>query len=311
MRKGSFILSSILTVLLLVSCSNASQISSEITPDAYTPTPTIIILEKPTPSPEPSPEAAMSTPDGTPTVPSQETEPTSPPTPEVSPTPAATPNVPSYDEGLNGKYICLTFDDGPATNNTPKVLKALKEYGVKATFFVCGPDSPTQRQLIRDIYADGHTIGLHCYSHALKKLYQSEESFLDDFYTIENMVIEETGYQPTVYRFPGGTNTSYISKELSDKLIVFLEERGYEYYDWNVGGDDEDCPPAEEIAQTVITKCRKRANAETPSIVLLHDSAGRYNTGDAVPMILETLTAEGFHFISLSHDVVPVHFVKK
>lgn len=224
---------------------------------------------------------------------------------------SSTSSEPVYDKTLTGKNVCLTFDDGPASNNTPKVLAALKKYNVKATFFICGPDTPEMRKMIKQAFDDGHTIGIHCYSHKLKSLYKSEESFFADFNKLESIITEVTGSKPNVYRFPGGTNNGYIKKAMSDTLIKKLKERGYEYYDWNASGMDDNRPPAQQIANNVIRQCKVREKAKTPTIVLLHDSFGRYTTGDAVPIILEELTAKGYTFIPLSHAVKPVHLVKK
>lgn len=224
--------------------------------------------------------------------------------------PPAVKTQPQYDASLNGKYVCLTFDDGPSDLNTPKVLKALKKYDAKATFFICGPDTPERRKLVKQTYDDGHAIGIHCYSHYLKTLYKSEQSFFADFDKMEKMILDITGCQPTLFRFPGGTNNGYIKNEVSDKIIAKLKERGYEYYDWNVSSLDDNAPPARQIYNRVISQCKSRAKKSTPSIALIHDSSSRYTSGDAVPVILAELTKKGFKFISISDKVTPVHFVK-
>lgn len=215
------------------------------------------------------------------------------------------------ETAVTGRTICLTFDDGPAWNNTPKVLKALKDAGVKATFFVCGPDTEDRRRLIKEAYDDGHVIGLHGMSHALRKLYASEASFFADFDALERMVTETTGETPTLYRFPGGSNNSFLSPELVDTIVQKLIERGYEYDDWNVLGQDESRPDPEVIAQHVVDACRARRGAKTASIVLLHDSEGRYTTGDAVPQILKTLQEEGYSFSPITPAIAPIHFARK
>jgi len=225
----------------------------------------------------------------------------------ASPEPSAVPDK----NASAGRTICLTFDDGPAWNNTPKVLEALKQAGVKATFFVCGPDVEDRRQLIKQAYDEGHAIGLHCMSHALRTLYATEASFFADFNALERMVMETTGDKPTLYRFPGGSNNSFLSSELADQILLKLEARGYEYVDWNVMGQDESRPEPEAIAQNVIDGCRARRGAKTVSIVLLHDSEGRYTTGDAVPIILETLLEDGYAFAPITDAITPVHFVRK
>jgi peptidoglycan/xylan/chitin deacetylase (PgdA/CDA1 family) len=215
-----------------------------------------------------------------------------------------------YDDALTGKNLYLTIDDGPSGNNTPKVLATLKKYNVKATFFVCGPDTPAVRNLIRQEFDDGHAIGVHCYSHFLKSLYQSEESFFADFDKIEKLIFEVTGVKPTLYRFPGGTNTAYIKKELSDNIIVKLKERGYEYYDWNVSSGDSQPYPPEELTSRIVSNCEKRKQAASASIILMHDSVSRVSSADALETFLPELLKRGYYFSTLSHVVKPVHFIK-
>lgn len=298
MRRLCVFITVIIFVLVLAGCTSQTVSDSIINESAVSSTQTA-----------PSPVASATTPEATP---EGEDRPKIILDPPVEMQPTITPRPePVYDETLTGKYVCLTFDDGPAGNNTPKILKALKQYGAMATFFVCGPESPQQRKLIRQINEGGHTIGIHCLSHDLKKLYESKLSFFADFDAIESIIVEETGIKPSFYRFPGGTNNSIIAKELSDDLILALKDRGYEYYDWNAVGNDEKRPPAEEIAATAISMCRRRSKATSPTILLLHDSYGRYTTGDAVPIILETLTKEGFQFIAISDKVKPHHLIKK
>lgn len=216
-----------------------------------------------------------------------------------------------YDEGVTGKNVFLTFDDGPSSINTPRVLATLKKYNVKATFFVCGPDSPTLRKLIKQEFDEGHTIGIHCYSHNLTALYKSEESFFADFNKIEAIVYETTGVKPTIYRFPGGTNNDYVKKALSDSLIIKLKERGYEYYDWSISSFDSNTPPADQISNNIISQCDKMVNAKRPSIVLAHDSASRTTTADALEVVLKNLIDKDYYFDSLKKTVKPVHFIKK
>lgn len=216
-----------------------------------------------------------------------------------------------YDEGVTGKNVFLTFDDGPSLINTPRVLATLKKYNVKATFFVCGPDSPTLRKLIKQEFDEGHTIAIHCYSHNLTALYKSEASFFADFNKIEAIVYETTGVKPTIYRFPGGTNNGYVKKALSDSLIIKLKERGYEYYDWSISSFDSNTPPADQIFNNIVSQCDKMVNAKRPSIVLAHDSASRTTTADALDAVLKNLIDNDYYFDSLKKTVKPVHFIKK
>lgn len=259
-------------------------------------TPSSTVVSKPVATPTPKPTV----------------KPTATPVPTLIPgdyIPKINPET-GYDESLTGRNLFLTYDDGPSSNNTPIVLATLKKYHVKATFFVCGPDTPERRALIKQEFEQGHAIGIHCYSHYLNKLYASESSFFADFNKIEAMVKAVTGIQPVLYRFPGGTNNGFISKSLSDLIIRKLKDKGYEYYDWNVSSQDSANPSVQQIANNVITQCRNRVKAKTPSLILIHDSGSRTNSATATDLFLKELTRAGYYFASLDKTVPPVHFRK-
>ena len=78
------------------------------------------------------------------------------------------------------KRVYLTFDDGPS-DNTEEILDILKKYDVKATFFVVGNTSEHGQELLKRIVEDGHSIGIHSYSHKYSSIYDSEEAFFEDF----------------------------------------------------------------------------------------------------------------------------------
>lgn len=79
------------------------------------------------------------------------------------------------------KTAYLTFDDGPDETVTPQVLDILKKYGIKGTFFTIHNGSKKADQLYKRIVDEGHTIAAHSYTHDYEKIYQSVDSFLEDF----------------------------------------------------------------------------------------------------------------------------------
>ncbi|MBS2904492.1 polysaccharide deacetylase family protein, partial [Klebsiella pneumoniae] len=87
------------------------------------------------------------------------------------------------------KIVFLTFDDGTSTTVTPKVLKILDQYNIKATFFLMGKNidngGDAAKELVKEEYNSGHAIGNHSYSHDYNILYPGRtlnlESFKEDF----------------------------------------------------------------------------------------------------------------------------------
>lgn len=103
----------------------------------------------------------------------------------------------------------LTFDDGPS-QNTDRILKILKKYNAKATFFVTGCHQEYNQYII-EAYKQGHTIGLHSYLHEYQDIYSSKDAYFKDLKKIKQMVKQLIGIQVHYIRFPGGSSNR-ISK---------------------------------------------------------------------------------------------------
>ena len=91
----------------------------------------------------------------------------------------------------DAKIVYLTFDDGPS-ENTAKVLDVLKQYGIKATFFVTGNNAGYRENIVR-AYQEGHAIGLHSYTHQYASVYSSVDAYFQDLSQVGDMVEQLTG----------------------------------------------------------------------------------------------------------------------
>jgi len=204
------------------------------------------------------------------------------------------------------KVIYLTFDDGPS-DNTDRILETLAAQNVKATFFVTGlaEDDEVGYQRLREISGQGHTLGMHSYSHDYDKIYQSVEAFLDDMYQIFTQIQSATGMTPTVFRFPGGSVNSY-NAGLYQELEAEMIRRGFVPCDWNMSAQDNTAQPLspEQIVQNVL----QNAGRVERGFVLMHDGAARTTTADALETIITSLRDQGFQFDCLTPEVRPVLF---
>lgn len=134
------------------------------------------------------------------------------------------------------KTIYLTFDDGPS-DRTDEILEVLAEKNVKATFFVIGQSSEKNLERMRRIVEEGHTIGMHSFSHDYAAVYTSVESFLDEFYRNFIQIQETTHTTPTVFRFPGGSINGYDGAFYQEILSEMIR-RGFVPFDWNISSED-------------------------------------------------------------------------
>jgi len=199
--------------------------------------------------------------------------------------------------------IYLTFDDGPSAR-TEEILDILKEKDVKATFFVIGTQDEAGKATLRRIVEEGHTLAMHSYSHAYSKIYASVEDYLADMYQLFTQIKEVTGQTPSLFRCPGGSINGY-NQGIYQELLAEMLRRGFVPFDWNVSSEDaatNGMVPAETLAANVI---RGASNVQR-GIVLMHDSAQKTTTVQALPAVIDRLREQGFQLKALTPEVLPV-----
>ena len=193
--------------------------------------------------------------------------------------------------------IYLTFDDGPG-EYTAKLLDILKQYNVKATFFVTGYGDDA---LIKREHDEGHTVALHTFSHKYNIVYASVENYFNDLAQIAERVKRITGEDAKIIRFPGGSSNTVSAKydgpiRIMSVLSEEVLKRGYVYFDWNVDSNDAgNINSADTVYQNVVTHLKEGAN-----VVLQHDI--KDFSVDAVGRIIEYGLSNGYDFKALTVD---------
>ncbi len=183
------------------------------------------------------------------------------------------------------RKIYLTFDDGPSIY-TEEILNILSDYGVKATFFVTGKTDEDSKLIYQQIVEEGHTLGMHSYSHVYDKIYESLEAFSQDFYQIRDLLYETTGVMPTFYRFPGGSSNTVSATDMQE-FITFLAAEDISYFDWNISSGDASSKELE--TDTIISNCTDQLEDYNSAVILLHDAYDKRTTVDALPSIIEKI----------------------
>ncbi len=187
-----------------------------------------------------------------------------------------------------GKYVALTFDDGPHPIYTEKILSILKENNAKATFFVIGKNAESYPELVLAEFNDGHEIGNHTYSHPdMKKL--SVESIIEEIEKTQDIVYDITGKKPEIFRSPCGV--------YSDELVEAIENIGCKPILWSWRQDTKDwtLPSVKSIVKTVTE------NIQDGDIILFHDYNKKGSpTPEALEIILPKLAEKGYSFITVS-----------
>lgn len=216
-------------------------------------------------------------------------------------------DVPDTPAISNGKKVYLTFDDGP-NKYTDELLDILKEKNVKATFFVVyNPDENTWHDYKR-IIDEGHTLGMHSYTHIYDEIYASKEAFMSDVSKLHTFLYEQTGIDCQYYRFPGGSSNTVSDVDIQ-VLISYLNNNGITYFDWNALSGDAltNSMTPEELNETILQYVRTN---EGDSIVLMHDLSTNHATVDSIADLVDTLRAEGYELCPIDETTVPVQHVK-
>ncbi|CUH93501.1 polysaccharide deacetylase family protein [Herbinix luporum] len=195
------------------------------------------------------------------------------------------------------KTAYLTFDDGPSSN-TFEILDILNENNIPATFFIVGSAITKEgEEALRRMANEGHTIGIHTYSHICDKIYCSVERFLEDYNTVYQQIYEITGIRANIYRFPWGSNNGY-SKGMKDVLLDEMKRRGFACYDWNVDSNDSVGRPT---AYSIRRNVEKDLENYDHPIILMHDSGINRLTVETLPEIIDLIKDKGYDFGTLDN----------
>lgn len=204
--------------------------------------------------------------------------------------------VKAADDGVKVAY--LTFDDGPTTSVTPKILDTLRRYNVKATFFEVGSLIEQNPDMSRRVYDEGHLLANHSYAHNYSKLYASEEAFITEVQKTHELIqgITNDPDYPKVFRFPGGGYDAGSYGKKKQEYKKTLEQNGFRYCDWNaLNGDAEGGSPS---ASQLVERVKSTAKRDH-IVVLMHDAAAKKTTAEALPQIIEYLISQGYTFKTL------------
>ena len=204
-----------------------------------------------------------------------------------------------WNKSRTEKVIYLTFDDGPIPNVTDFVLKTLKVFNAKATFFCIGDNIVKHPEVFERVKNDGHAIGNHTFNH-LKGWKTDNETYLQN--TLKCQELTQTGlFRPPYGRirksqirslefgvwsseFKAPNNSQLTTQNSKLKIVM-----------WDVlSGDFDTKLSPEKCYQNVIK------HTENGSIIVFHDSLKAFDRlSYALPKVLAYFTEKGFTFSTL------------
>src|SRR5437899_12512390 len=200
---------------------------------------------------------------------------------------------------LKEKEVVLTFDDGPWLGNTPAVLKALAEECTTGIFFTIGKHATYYPEILKQVYAAGHTIGTHTWSHqALVNKKLSEDQRKEEI---------EKGFAAVKWALGGVSPAPSFrspAQQHPPEMVTYLGERNIAMFSCDLDSFDFKASKAQVVIDNVMRKVDKLGKG----IVLMHDF--HKHTGEALPELLKRLKAGGYKVVAMKAKV-PVQVIAK
>lgn len=210
--------------------------------------------------------------------------------------------------GAKPNQVALSFDDGPDPVYTPQILDVLKREKAPATFFLIGLQAQRFPGIAQRIYAEGHTIGNHTFTHPDISDVSAWYMKRVELSLTESLFASKLGIRPLFFRPPYSIDQE---PDVADQVrpIEVVQGEGYVTVGSKIDPDDwQRGRTADEIVAAVLAQAQKYATAECKikppqicgNIVLLHDGGGdRTATVRALPLVIERLRANGFQVVPL------------
>ena len=207
-----------------------------------------------------------------------------PAAPAASKAPVETSGLPFLESGPpEGNRIALTFDDGPTPGVTEPILDQLKERGLAASFFMIGQRAAAAPELARRVFAEGHAVGNHSYTHP--KLGEMPDAQVEsELARTQDTLAEILNHRPAAFRPPYGSfrkNQTHLARKLGLRVVL-----------WSVDTRDWAQPGEDKITDAILTQTK------AGSIIVCHEHQGQ--TVNCIGRVLDQLLERGFQFVPVT-----------
>jgi peptidoglycan/xylan/chitin deacetylase (PgdA/CDA1 family) len=189
---------------------------------------------------------------------------------------------------LRDHEVVLTFDDGPWVENTPAVLKALADQCTTGIFFSIGKHATYYPEILKQVYAAGHTIGTHTWSHATltnKKLTEDQrKEEIEKGISAVKWALGGVSPAP-FFRFP--------ALQHPPEMVTYLGTRNIAIFSCDLDSFDFKAKNAQQVIDVTFKKLDKLGKG----IILMHDF--HKHTAEALPALLQRLKTEGYKVVAM------------
>ncbi len=183
--------------------------------------------------------------------------------------------------------VCLTFDDGPHREHTPRLLDVLKQHRIRATFFVVGRQAEQHLDLLHRITAEGHALGHHSYTHSDPRQITAGQ-LLEEVQDTQRLFRQSLGRSSQLFRPPWG--------KLTAGKLWKLSRAGFRHVLWNLDPKDYACRSSAEVDNWF-----SRRTLQAGDVILMHDTHP-YAAG-AIPRLATAAADRGLRFTTVDEWV--------
>lgn len=187
------------------------------------------------------------------------------------------------------KILALTFDDGPDEIMTPKVLDVLKQYNIKATFFLIGKNILQHPQIVERIILEGHIVGNHTYSHKPTFSLNHTKKVKEEVQKCSSVIAGISGEQPKLFRPPFGVTNPIIGR--------VVRGLGLNSIGWSIRSlDTVSKRSREDVCKGILKRLHSGA------VILLHDRCN--DTDILLKMLIPKIIENGYRFTTIDNLIL-------
>jgi peptidoglycan-N-acetylglucosamine deacetylase len=184
---------------------------------------------------------------------------------------------------LDSGNVALTFDDGPISSKTEKILEILDRYKISATFFCIGNRVKENPALVKQIHSKGHIIGNHSYWHGKLFDLQTSAAISKELEDTDEIIFETVGVKPKFFRPPYGVTNPMVASA--------IRQGGYKTIGWSVRSLDSVIKDSEKLFQKVSSVIK------SGDVILFHDFSE--STIEILPRLIEHIHKSGLKIVSV------------
>ena len=206
--------------------------------------------------------------------------------------------------GYIPKKVALTFDDGPDSVWTPKILDILKNFGVKGTFFMIGEVAQDNVSVMQRVFNEGHEIGNHTFTHPdISEISPTQVDL--QLNLTERLFGSKLGVQPLYFRPPYSIDQEPDTNDQAAP-VDRIQGLGYTIIGNKIDTNDWDEHPRKTPQEITAAVFQQIAEMEAHpdrrgSVILMHDGGGdRSATVAALPILIQALRDRGYEIVPVS-----------